>query len=222
MKNEINSNKHGQALGTKGHATRKRLLDAAERLLAIKSPVELTAVAIAKEAKTSSATFYMYFDDVQDILFALSLVAGAEVVSAIQKLDSSSRAGSAEERATELVTVFNKVWSKHRHVLRYRNMESDRRDDTFDKLRIEAYERELGILVKWIQGEEGAETGVSYGDCYALASVLHASLERLASVDPVIVRKGVGMKRLVAAQARIIAQVITDSPSWGRLPIGKA
>ena len=221
MKKEVTSNKHGQALGPKGHATRMRLLSAAERLLETKSPVDLTAVSIAKEAKTSSATFYMYFDDVRDILFALSMVAGAEVAEAMQTHEKSKRDGSAEERAAQLVKTFNKVWNKHRHVLRYRNMESDREDEAFERLRIEAYQRELAIIVNLLRGDDPEEERVTYGDAFALASVLHAAMEKLASLDPEIVRRGIGMKRFIAAQARIIAQAMEDTPKWGRLPIGK-
>ena len=52
MSVEVTSNKQGQSLGRKGLATRQRLMDATEQLLKTLSPVELTAVAIAKEAKT--------------------------------------------------------------------------------------------------------------------------------------------------------------------------
>ena len=71
MTNEKPQNKQGQARGKKGQATRARLMNAAERLLAKSSPLDLTAVAIAKAADTSSATFYMYFDDVKDIYLSL-------------------------------------------------------------------------------------------------------------------------------------------------------
>ncbi|MBW6927620.1 TetR family transcriptional regulator, partial [Salmonella enterica subsp. enterica serovar Weltevreden] len=75
------------ALGRKGRETRQRLVDAAALLLASTSPMDLTAMAIAAEAGTASATFYVYFRDVQDILYALSEAATEDMLAAFSKLD---------------------------------------------------------------------------------------------------------------------------------------
>ena len=64
----IETNHHGPTLGREGRQTRQKLMGAARKLLDVYSPVDLTAVSIAKEAGTSSASFYMYFEDVRDIL----------------------------------------------------------------------------------------------------------------------------------------------------------
>ena len=61
------TNKNGQLLGRKGMETRKRMMEAARRLLATRSPFDLTALLITREAKSAPATFYVYFDDVQDV-----------------------------------------------------------------------------------------------------------------------------------------------------------
>ena len=68
MAYEVTLNKQGQVLGRKGQETRRNLMAATRRLLCTSSPVDITAVAIAKVAGTSSASFYMYFDDVQDFV----------------------------------------------------------------------------------------------------------------------------------------------------------
>lgn len=226
MKTKISINKQGQALGPKGHATRQRLMKAAERLLSKHSPLDLTAVAIAKEAGTSSATFYMYFDDVKDAFFALGQGASDDVVAAIESVDVNPSKLGFEVAAKALVTAFNEAWNRHRHILRYRNMEADRGDANFDKLRMSAYMKELEVISEWIQhANPRVKNKPSRGDAYALASVLHAALERLASLDPQTVKKGIGYSRFIASQARVIAQVLADSSKWGKLPIdveGKA
>lgn len=221
MSEKVSTNKQGQSLGRKGLATRERLLKAAERLLKTRSPLDLTAVAIAKEAQTSCATFYMYFDDVKDAFFSLSEVAGDDVVAKMESFDSDPAEVGYERAATEMVLAFSEVWNKHRHILRYRNLEADRGDSRFEKHRMNAYIREVSVLSKWIQASGSDDDKPSLGDSFALATVLHAALERLASLDPHIVDDGIGMPRFVAAQARIIAQVLADTPKWGRLPIGK-
>src|SRR5262245_56271589 len=58
-------------LGNKGKETRQLLMATARRLLDQVSPLSLSAAAISKEAGTSPATFYVYFDNVEDILWAL-------------------------------------------------------------------------------------------------------------------------------------------------------
>ena len=223
MDSSLSTNKQGQSLGRKGHATRERLLAAAERLLKKRSPLDLTAVAIAKEAQSSSATFYMYFDDVKDALFTLSGRAGNEVVAAMEALgDELVRADAdLQQAASELVRVFNEVWDRHRHILIFRNLEADRGDKSFEKLRMEEYMRELHVLSKWLRCASG-EQGTSKGDAFALASVLHAGLERIASLDPMIVTNGIGQERMAAAQARVIAQVLADTKTWGLLPLDNA
>jgi AcrR family transcriptional regulator len=188
-------------------------------LLKTLSPVELTAVAIAKEAQTSSATFYMYFDDVKDLFFSLSVDAGNKVVEALESLTFDPGEEAFEQAAERLVVTFNKVWHEHRPVLRYRNMEADSGDANFDKLRLNTYRREIDVLCKWVKANKKGGVGPTTGDAYALAVVIHAALERLASVDPTIVENGIGINRMIAALARVFAQVMADTPKWGKLSI---
>ena len=218
MNDTVISNKQGQTLGPKGHATRKRLMDAAERLLKTHSPVELTAVSVAKEAGTSSATFYMYFDDIKDVLFALAELASKDMERTLAAMDKPWERDKLEERALEFVEKFFAVWHKHREVLRFRNLEADRGDPAFDKLRMDAYLPELNFYVNRILESSATAEDISRGDAFSLASVLHAAMEKLAALNPALVHQGVGLKRLKAAQARIIANTIASCHHWGRLP----
>ena len=218
MNDTVTSNKQGQTLGPKGHATRKRLMDAAERLLKTHSPVELTAVSVAKEAGTSSATFYMYFDDIKDVLFALAELAGKDMERTLATLDKPWPSDKLEAKALEFVEKFYAVWHKHREVLRFRNLEADRGDPAFDKLRMDAYLPELTFYVNRILESVGEQGRISRGDAYSLASVLHAAMEKLAALNPTLIHQGVGLKRLKSAQARIIANTIQSCHHWGPLP----
>jgi AcrR family transcriptional regulator len=218
MNSQLLKNKQGQSLGKKGYATRERLLHAAQRLIKKHSPLDLTAVAIAKEAQSSSATFYMYFDDVREVLFSLSQEAGNDVVTALEGLESSLTKVDVNVAAMQLVNVFNEVWDRHRHILMYRNLEADRGDAKFEKLRLEEYIREVEVLGRWIRASGGQEKPTK-SDAFSLATVLHAAMERLASTDPQAVVNGIGKERLVAAQTRVISQVIADTGAWGKLPL---
>ncbi|MFA7553853.1 MAG: TetR/AcrR family transcriptional regulator [Spongiibacteraceae bacterium] len=214
------NNKQGQALGPKGRATRNRLLAAANKLMKKLSPLEITAVGIAEEAGTSSATFYMYFTDVRDVLYELAVQAGIDGAKAFESLTDLKPSDDVEVLAKALIVSFNKVWNNHRNTLRYRNLEADRGDARFEKLRMAGYTKELKIMTEWMRSwDTTSENKMTKSDAWSLASVLHASLERLASIDPKVINKSLGTSRIIAAQARIIAQVIVDSQTWGKLPI---
>lgn len=207
----VTTNKQGQSLGPKGQATRLRLMRAAGELLKTQSPVELTAVSIAKMAKTSSATFYMYFDDIKDILFALSELAGQDMGNALDVLGEAWDLEHLDVHAQRLVEVFNEVWDNHREILRYRNMEADRGDVNFEKLRMDVYIPFVELLAQRMIGLCPGEQKITRGDARALASVLHGAMERMATTDPNVVNRAVGVRRLKAAQVRVVAQVIASS-----------
>lgn len=208
MAYEVNLNKQGQVLGRKGQETRKRLMVATRQLLFTHALVDVTAVAIAKAAGTSSASFYMYFDDVQDVLYALSLDAGDEMAHVSKSLETPWAPEKFEEEAARLIEDFNGVWSRHREVLRYRNLEADRGDPRFEELRMNSYVPFIERFARLIMAVHPAEGGRKKSDVYAEATVLHASMERLAATDPVVMERGLGSKRVNAAIARIIVQTL--------------
>ncbi len=208
MAYDVSMNKQGQVLGRKGQETRQRLMTATRHLLFTHALVDITAVAIAKAAGTSSASFYMYFDGVQDVLYALALAASEEMSEVAQLLDSPWDSERFEEESLRLIEALNGVWSRHREVLRYRNLEADRGDPRFEELRMNTYIPFIERFAKLILAVNPATGGRKKSDAYAEATVLHASMERLAGVDPVVMERGLGAKRVNAALARIIVQTL--------------
>ena len=213
MANDVTMNKQGQTLGRKGLETRQRLMSATRRLLYTHPLPDITAVAIAKAASTSSASFYMYFDDVQDVLYALSLDAGEEMAEVARLLESPWDPARYEEEALRIVESLNQVWSRHREVLRYRNLEADRGDPRFEELRMNTYIPFIERFAQLILAVHPANGGRKKGDAYAEATVLHAAMERLAALDPVVMERGLGAKRVNSAIARIIVQTLVGQPS---------
>ena len=153
MSNEAATNKQGQALGEKGAATKQRLLEAARSLLKTQSPMQLTTVAIAKKAKTSSATFYMHFDDVKDIMYALAQAAGEDTAEIYAVLDEPWDASKVEvARARRFVDAVCAAWERHRAVLSYMNLEADRCDSRFVQLRASYFHpivERMGNRILW-------------------------------------------------------------------------
>ena len=77
----------GQTLGRKGNRTRRRLMTAGLQLLRTQSAVSLTSAAISREAGASSATFYVYFNDVEELVFALAREATQDLGNVLSALE---------------------------------------------------------------------------------------------------------------------------------------
>ncbi|NKI16335.1 TetR/AcrR family transcriptional regulator [Spongiibacter sp. KMU-166] len=216
MRTVVTTNNHGQSLGRKGMQTRKRLMDAARKLLKSGSPVELTAVSIAKKAKSSSATFYLYFADVRGILLALTEEAETDMQAVHAVLDEPWDPKVLDvEHSRRVVQAFASVWDKHREVLRYRNLEADRGDPVFENIRLRTFVRIVNRFAEHIQVAYKEGGGGNQQTARADASVLVAAMERLAATDPGAVEEGVGADAMWDAMTRIIAQTLSfpASPS---------
>jgi len=212
-------NKHGQALGRKGLDTRRRLLTAARRLLKKQSPFALTAVSIAREAKTSSAAFYIYFEDTRELLFALCEIAEADMATVHRILDEPWDAGRFElEHASRVVKAFAAVWDNHREVLRYRNLEADRGDMQFEETRLRLGLRLVKRFAAHIGKAHSMTPGFTAQEAMAEASVLVSAMERCAAYDPERVERGVGVDLMYEALARIIAWTVSGPPHKARAP----
>jgi len=204
----VRINKQGQELGRKGKETRERLMNAARKLLATHSPVDLTAVSIARIARTSSATFYIYFNDIHDLILALSEAAAIEFSEVHRILEEPWDPGHIElAHAQRVVDAFNQVWDRHRDVLRFRNLEADRGDRAFAEQRIHSGIRIIERFVERIQAAYPVENRPPRGQAYAEAAVLHAALEGIAETDPIHVEQWqIGAKRLATAMATLLAR----------------
>lgn len=215
----VQLNKQGQTLGRKGLETRSRLMDATRRLLLTNSPLELTAVGIAAEAGISPATFYMYFDDTKDILFALSEVAGEDMAKVHAIFDQPWSRDSVEQHAANVIEALNEVWNRHRAVLRYRNLEATRGDPRFADLRMNTF---LPFIERFAERILSINPAIPGGrkraDAYAEASILHGAMEHMAATDPEVMAAGLGAKRVNANMARIVAMTVRSGMAPARAP----
>jgi AcrR family transcriptional regulator len=206
----VEINKHGQALGKKGNQTRQRLMDATRELLTSHSPVELTAVSVAKAAQTSSATFYIYFDDVRDVIYHLSLLAADEMREVHRILEEPWNPERIEfDHALRAVEAFFSIWDRHRDILRFRNLEADRGDKDFYDLRYNGAHPIVTRIAERILAGYKSGLGLSRGDAIADATVLFVAMEGLAATDPIHARKAhMSIELLARAMARMIANRI--------------
>lgn len=200
--------KNAALLGRKGQATKRNLMDAASRLLETISPISLTAASISKEAGTSPATFYVYFDNVEDILWALC----SEISNETSDLFTHDRFLRDDDRleqdALDFVHGYCDIWSKDGMLLLYRNMESDRGNRRF-------YQLVLKIALPILQGltdriVEAAPPGkpVSRSDANAEAVVFIGAIDRIAAALHLWPDDSLSADTLLRAEARVLMRML--------------
>lgn len=202
-------NKNGQMLGRKGLETRRRLMDAARRLLIDHSPFDLTILQISREAKTATATFYVYFDDVQDLLYALC----ADITHEIEDLFSTRpdllrEPARLHHDAVALIAAFNSVWDRHSDILLYRNLEADRGNPRFNDLRTRSAIPILNALCDRIATAYPPERRPRRVASYAEAVVFFVAMERLAAAIHQYPEDGLDPAVLVDAQASVLVRLL--------------
>ena len=172
------SNKIGQRLGPSGRRTRDRFLDASRTLLASMSPIDLTASAISKQAGSSPATFYVYFDDIRDLLLALSETASATADALFPLSDALLVDERLEQDIATMIGAVNAAWDLAAPILLYRNLEADRGDAQFDELRT----RQATPMLERIAAAIAMRRGAGFPAVIAIAEagVLVAAIERIA------------------------------------------
>ncbi|HUD90651.1 TetR family transcriptional regulator [Sphingobium sp.] len=210
MQLRSDQSKDGAILGRKGTETRARLLAATRTLLETLSPFNLTVAAIAKAAKTAPATLYVYFDDVQDVFYALNIEAQQDFESMTNNHPEwFSDPVRIQYDAQQFVDEFNSVWDRHHHALQYRNLESDRGNTRFLALRTS---NALPLIDRLAHAVKAAKPGISNREAYADAIVLFSGVERMAATRDQIPsdQPRLPADELSAAQARVIARYLSS------------
>ncbi len=205
------SAKNAVLLGRKGQATKRSLMDAASRLLDTISPISLTAASISKEAGTSPATFYVYFDNVEDILWALC----SEISNETSDLFLHDRYLRDDDRleqdALEFVHGYCDIWSKDGMLLLYRNMESDRGNRRFYQLVLKIALPILQGLTDRIVKASPPGQPISRSDANAEAVVFIGAIDRIAAALHLWPDDSLSTDTLLRAEARVLVRMLRRS-----------
>ena len=93
----------GRRLGRRAQATRRRLLVATAELLETRGLLDLTVVEIARQVGTSPASFYQYFQNVEEAVLALSEEVGEELGDLVGLVEGTWRGRAGWDQCRELV-----------------------------------------------------------------------------------------------------------------------
>jgi len=181
MSADVTVNKSGQSLGRKGRRTRASILTGANQLLREAPWGALTVAAIAKQADISAPTFYLYFEDVGEVLLAMLEDVREESDQVLALLTEPWPVDEIYPRAFRFTRAYFDFWMRHVPLLRARNNLSDQGDLRFRESRMQgAMPFAFGLGEKFRDIRRGDCDDVVEGR--GMAAVVMTALERLATV----------------------------------------
>ncbi len=169
-------NLHGQKMGRKGRETRQRIMDVTLEMLKSRSYKDLTVSDVAFEADVSSSTFYVYFEDIEDVLFACIQAAALNLDPLYDVLSGQWTRENLKDNIRKFVEIYSDLWEKYRIELRVRNLEADQGNLRFLNLRIETTRGILQAL-----GKKVAQINPSLENPQQIAIAIHASMSALSA-----------------------------------------
>ena len=194
--------------GRKGKETRRQLMDATRKLLAVTSPLSISAVAISREAQTSPATFYVYFNDVEDVLWALCDMVTEDTSSLFLSHDYLRDPARLEDDALAFVRGYCDIWAHHGPLLLYRNMEADRGNRRFYQLVLRVGLPILEGLTERIVEAAPADQPISRRDANAEAVVFIGAIDRIAAALHTWPDDSLMPDVLLRAEARVLVRML--------------
>jgi AcrR family transcriptional regulator len=181
MSDEVTLNKSGQALGRKGRRTRANILAGAGHLLRENPWTPLTVAAVAKQADISAPTFYLYFEDVGEVLLAMLDELQPELDAVLALLTEPWPADETYARALRFCEAYFEFWIRHVPLLRVRNNLSDQGDRRFLLSRLDGATPFSEGLAKRFSDIHRPDTDHVI-EARGMAAVAMTALERLATV----------------------------------------
>lgn len=181
---------------------------AARRLMNKTSPLSITAAAIAKEAGTAGATFYVYFNDVEDIVWALCNAIAQDTTNLFADDSILRDDARLEKDALAFVKAYAEIWTRHGPLLLYRNLESDRGNARFNQLVLRIALPILKALTDRIVAASTTNRPITRGEANAEAVVIYAGMDRIAAALHQYPRDGLMPDVLLRAEARVLTRML--------------
>ncbi len=211
----------GRVPGERGRQTRQRLLDATVELLTTTSWRSVKVTDIARQARTSPATFYQYFGNVEQAIVVLAegMVDQAAQLAEFVGGDWSEEASWDTARA--VTERFLAYWEDNRAVFRVVDLATEEGDAQLRGIRVRALNAVTVALAQVIaaaspsaEGGPGAATCSPAGaDPMAVAGTLVAMLASVSAHRYGFEFWGIRTGNLVDTQARMLHWAVTGRPA---------
>lgn len=178
-------NHHGQRIGTKGERTRQVLIEATVRLLEERGLREVSVADVARAAKTSPATFYVYFRGVPEVVLA-ALESAPQTSARLEHLmDRDWLAAGEGAAARALVEEYTELWTRNQTIFRVRNLAAEEGDQRFYRARLDAARPTMDGLTSRVALAQAAGKVPARLDPRACIGTILMLLERLSAIGPI-------------------------------------
>jgi AcrR family transcriptional regulator len=198
----------GRVPGRRGRATRDRLLGCTAELLTSTPWRSIKVIDIARQAGTSPATFYQYFENVEQAILVLAeeLMEGAAVLAEL--VDGDWTEGGSWATATSVVVGFMDYWESNRSVFRVVELATEEGDLRFQGLRVRALNAVTVTLARVI-GTGANRSSPAGSDPMAVAATLISMLAHVAAHRYGFEFWGIRTTAMVDSQARVLHWAVT-------------
>ena len=203
----------GRIPGRRGRATRQRLLECTAELLVATPWRSIKVIDIARQAGTSPAAFYQYFENVEAAITVLAeeLVEGVGVLADLVDGDWSD--GASWATAVAVVEGFMSYWETNRAVFRVVELTTVEGDLRFQGLRVRALNAVTVTLARVILTAGDGSRSPTGADPMAAAGTLIAMLTQVAGHRYGFEFWGIRTASLVDSQARLLHWAVTGRPA---------
>jgi AcrR family transcriptional regulator len=207
----------GRVPGERGRQTRQRLLDATTELLTTTSFRSVKVTDIARRARTSPATFYQYFGNVEQ---AINVLAEGMVDQAAQLAELVGGDWSEERSwgtALAVTEGFLAYWEDNRAVFRVVDLATEDGDAQLRGVRVRALNAVTVALAQVISaaspsargGPGGATCSPAGADPMAVAGTLVAMFASVSAHRYGFEFWGIRTRNLIESQARLLHWAVT-------------
>jgi AcrR family transcriptional regulator len=198
----------GRVPGRRGRATRQRLLECTAELLTSTAWRSIKVIDIARQAGTSPATFYQYFENVEQTILVLAeeLMEGAALLAEL--VDGDWTEDASWPTATAVVTGFMDYWEANRSVFRVVELATEEGDLRFQGLRVRALNAVTVTLARVI-GAGDTSVSPAGTDPMAAAATLISMLAHVAAHQYGFEFWGIRTTAMIDSQARVLHWAVT-------------
>lgn len=177
-------NHYGQRIGSKGERTRLALIETTVRLLEEHGLREVSVADVARAAKTSPATFYVYFRGVPEVVLA-ALENAPQTSPRLEALMDRDWLGpGARTAARAFVDEYTALWARNRTIFRVRNMAAEEGDQRFYEARLRSARATMDGLRPAVEAAQAAGRVPAGLDPRACIGTILMMLERLSAIGP--------------------------------------
>jgi len=210
----------GRVPGQRGMATRRRLLLATVELLSSTPWRSVKVIDIARSAGTSPATFYQYFENVEQSIGVLAEEMVAEAADVAELIEGDWSEECSWETALAVTEGFLAYWEANRAVFRVVDLATEEGDAELRGVRVRALNAVTVSLARAISqnvpgggGPTGATTSSPAGvDPMAVAGTLVAMYASVAAHRFGFEFWGIRTAGLIDSQARLLHWSVTGRP----------